>query len=177
MTSPFGGSGRRGVQSVTGRVAGQRSESDAGAEAFYRLSKRLKEVGGTGKGSLRNEMSKALKQAAKPLPNAVKEAAGRRFPQRGGLAKVMSKRTPRVVTRTGALTAGVRIQDSKSDPRMNAQGRIYHPVFGRAGSDAVQIVPEVKGYFDETLRDEAPEVRDAVAEVLEDYATRLLKGV
>lgn len=171
-----GGSGRRGVQSVTGHLSGGGSEIDAGAQAFYELSKRLKEVGGTGKGSLRNEMTKALKQAAKPLPQVVKKAAGERFPEAGGLAKIMAKRTPRVVTRTGATTAGVRIQDKKTDPRMNSQGRIYHPVFGRKGSDAVQIVPEVEGYFDETLRDEAPEVRGEIVDVLADYAARIVKG-
>jgi len=153
------------------------SESDAGARAFYELSRRLKEVGGTGRGSLRNEMTKALKQAAKPLPKAVKDAAADRFPKRGGLNKVMAKRTPKVVTRTGATTAGVRIQDKKTDPRMNAEGRIYHPVFGRTGSDAVQFEPRVKGYFDDTLQNEAPEVRDAVVEVLEDFARRLVRGL
>lgn len=177
MTSPIGGSGRRGVQSVTGRITGAQSELDQGAQAFYELSKRLKQVGGTGKGSLRNEMHKAVKQAAKPLPKAVKDEAAKRFPKRGGLNKVMSKRTPRVVTRTGAQTAGVRIQDRKTDPRMNAQGRIYHPVFGRPGSDAVQIEPGVKGYFDEPLRDAAPQVRDEIVEVLTDYAQRIVKGV
>jgi len=172
-----GGSGRRGVQSVTGHVSGAQSESDSGARAFYELSKRLKEVGGTGKGSLRNEMNSALKKAAKPLPNAVKEAAGNRFPKRGGLSKIMAKRTPKVVTRTGATTAGVRIEDKTTDPRMNSQGRIYHPLFGRPGSDVVQIVPGVKGYFDETLEGKAPEVRDEVVSVLEDYARRLVQGL
>lgn len=172
-----GGSGRRGVQSVTGRISGARSELDAGAQAFYELSKRLKQVGGTGKGSVRNEMHNALKKAAKPLPKKVKDAALERFPQRGGLNKVVAKRTPKVVTRTGATTAGVRIQESKTDPRMNSQGRIYHPVFGRKGSDAVQIAPGVKGYYDETLSDAAPEVRDAVVGVLEDFAKRLVQGL
>lgn len=172
-----GGSGRRGVQAVTGHISGSRSESDAGAQAFYELSKRLKQVGGTGKGSLRNEMNAALRKAAKPLPKAVKDAARDRLPKRGGLNEIVAKRTPKVVTRTGATTAGVRIQDKTTDPRMNAQGRIYHPVFGRTGSDAVQIAPEVKGYFDDTLRDEAPRVRDDVVEVLEDFAKRLVRGI
>lgn len=170
-----GGSGRRGVQSFTGRVSGARS--DAGARAFYELSKRLKEAGGTGKGSVRNEMMSALKKAAKPLPNAVKQEAADRFPKGGGLSAIMAKRTPKVVTRTGVKTAGVRIQDKGTDPRMNAQGRIYHPVFGRPGSDAVQIVPEVKGYFDETLDGKSPEVRDAVTDVLEVFAKRLVQGL
>lgn len=165
------------MQSVTGHISGARSESDAGAQAFYELSRRLKEVGGTGKGSLRNEMASALRRAAKPLPQAVKNAARERFPKRGGLNEIVAKRTPKVVTRTGATTAGVRIQDKTTDPRMNAQGRIYHPVFGRSGSDAVQIAPAVKGYYDETLSNEAPEVRDAVVDVLEDFVRRLVKGI
>ncbi len=133
-----GGSGRRGVQSGTGRISGARSENDAGAQAFYELSRRLKEIGGTGRGSLRSELNKALKQAAKPLPQAAKKAARDKLPRQGGLNEVVAKRTPKVVTRTGATTAGVRIQDKKTDPRMNAQGRIYHPVFGRPGSGVVQ---------------------------------------
>jgi len=184
VTSPIGGSGRRGVQSVTGRISGSSTSSDQGARAFYELSKRLKEVGGTGKGSLRNEMQKAVKQAAKPLPKAVKAAAARDLPQRGGLAKHVAKRTPSVVTRTGIQTAGVRIQDKKSDPRMSTQGRVPHPVFGRRGKPknggknfVVQDVPEARGYFDETIRDRAPQVADDITDVLADYAGRLLKGL
>jgi hypothetical protein len=164
------------VQSVTGHISGSRSESDAGATAFYELSKRLKEAGGSGRGSLRSEMHKAVKKAAKPLPKAVKDAAREKLPKRGGLNRVIAKRTPSVTTRTGATTAGVRIQDKKTDPRMSTQGRIYHPVFGRSGSDVVQIQPEIKGYFDETLKDEAPEVRDAIVEVLADFAQQITKG-
>ena len=170
-----GGSGRRGVQSVTGRLSGSSSYSAAGAQAFYELSKRLKEAGGTGKGSLRSEMNKALRQAAKPLPQAVKKKAGEVFPEKGGLAKIMAKRTPKVITRTGIKTAGVRIQDKGTDPRMNAQGRIYHPLFGRKGSDVVQFVPAIKGYFDETLAKEAPEVRADVIDVLAEYAQKLTR--
>jgi len=172
-----GGSGRRGVQSVTGRVSGARSEMDAGAQAFYELSKRLKQVGGTGKGSLRSEMTKALKQAAKPMPKAVKDAAREQFPKRGGLNNVVAKRTPKVVTRTGATTAGVRIQEPKSDPRMNSQGRIYHPLFGRKGSDVVQIAPGVKGYFDEATEGKSPEIRAEVTAVMVEFAQRLIRGV
>lgn len=176
MTGPVGGSGRRGVQSVTGRTSG--GPSVGGGDEFYRLSKRLKEVGGTGKGSLRSEMNAAIRKAAKPLPQAVKKAAADKFPQRGGLAKIMGKRTPRVTTRTGAKTAGVRIQDRRTDPRMNSEGRVYHPVFGRwLPNQRPQIVPKTEGYFDETLRDEAPEIRDEVIAVLEDFAARIVKGI
>lgn len=174
MTSPVGGSGRRGVQSVTGRVSGARSELDVGAQAFFELSKRLKVVGGTGKGSLRNEMTNAVKRAAKPLPQAAKNAALARLPKRGGLNQIVAKRTPKVVTRTGLYTAGVRVQDSKTDPRMNGQGRIYHPLFGRPGSDVVQILPTIRGYFDDAMQDEAPRVREEIKAVLTQFAQRIV---
>lgn len=176
------GSGRRGVQSFSGRVSGGGSQVDAGARAFYELSKRLKEVGGTGKGSLRNEMNRALRQAAKPLPKAVKAAAREELPKSGGLNERIAKRTPSVVTRTGVKTAGIRVQDKKTDPRMSTRGRIPHPVFGRRGKPknggknfVVQVFPKAMGYFDETLRDSAPQVRGDVVEVLEGFAKRLTR--
>jgi hypothetical protein len=181
MPSPYS-TGRRGVQYGTGHISGSRSQSDAGARAFYELSKRLKEVGGTGKGSLRNEMQKALKRAAKPLPQAVKAAAREQLPKGGGLNDRVAKRTPTVSTRTGATTAGVRIQDKKTDPRMSDQGRIPHPVFGRRGKAknggrnfVIQVAPKVQGYFDETLREKAPDVRQAVVDVLADYAKQIAR--
>lgn len=176
MTSPIGGSGRRGVQSVTGRISGA-GELDAGARAFYELSKRLKQAGGSGKGSIRSEMHKAVKQAAKPLPKKVKDEARRRFPQSGGLNRVMAKRTPKVVTRTGVQTAGVRIQDKSTDARVNEQGRVWHPVFGRRKPGKIQEIPAVEGYFDEPLRESAPQVRDEIVDVLADFAQKLVRGI
>lgn len=173
MTSPIGGSGRRGVQSVTGRVAGSGSVRVEGADAFYKLSKRLKEVGGTGKGSLRSEMNAALRKAVKPVVPKVKEAARAKLPKGGGLNEAIAKRTPRVVTATGAKTAGIRVQDKKTDPRID-QGRVYHPVFGRKPG-VVQQVPEAKGYFSETIEGEAPAVRDDVVDVLVDFAQRIAR--
>lgn len=144
-----------------------------GADAFYRLSKRLKEVDGTGAGSLRNEMNKALKAAVRPVVPKVKEAARSKLPKRGGLNERIAKRTPAVVTATGAKTAGIRIQDKRTDPRIN-DGRIYHPVFGRTPG-VVQQFPGARGYFDDTIEREAPAVRDDVVEVLVDYAKRLTR--
>lgn len=144
-----------------------------GADAFYRLSKRLKEVGGTGKGSLRNEMNKALKAAVKPVVPKVKEAARSKLPKSGGLNERIAKRTPKVVTATGVKTAGIRIQDKSTDPRIN-QGRVYHPVFGRTPG-VVQQVPEARGYFDETIEREAPAVRDDVVDILVDFARQIAR--
>jgi hypothetical protein len=167
-----GGSGRRGVQSVTGRVSGGGARVE-GADAFYRLSKRLKEVGGTGKGSLRNEMNTALKKVVKPVVPKVKEAARAKLPKAGGLNERVAKRTPKVVTATGVKTAGIRIQDKTTDPRIN-QGRIFHPVFGRRPG-VVQRFPRAGGYFDKTIERQAPAVRNDVVEVLADFAQRITR--
>lgn len=172
---PSYSTGRRGVQ--YGSTSAQaKGFSVQGANDFLAISKKLKAAGGTGKGSVRNEFHSAIKKAAKPLAQAVPKAAEAKFPHKGGLNKVMAKRKPNVVARTGAKTAGVRLQDKRTDPRMNSQGRIYHPLFGRKGSDVVQIAPEVKGYWDETLREGAPEIQAEVREVLTDWTLRIIRG-
>lgn len=146
-------------------------------DALLELSKRLKQAGGSGRGSLRSEMHKAVKKAAQPLPKAVQEEAGRRLPQRGGLAKEIAKRKPKVSLRTGMRTGGVRIRDDKTDRRINDQGRIAHPVFGRPRSTVVQFHPGSKGYFSEPLEAAAPQIRDDITDVMADFAQRLLRGI
>ena len=177
MTSPFS-TGRRGVQfggglsqqglGVFGQAAGVK-----GADNFLKLSKALKEAGKTG---LRKELHRAVSQAAKPLVPKVRESARDRLPKGGGLNERIARKPYRAQTRTGATTAGVRIVGTKVDPRINAQGRVAHPVFGRSGSTVVQTVPGAKGYFDEPLRGSAPQVRADVVSVLEQFADRIVKG-
>jgi hypothetical protein len=78
----------------------------------------------------------------------------------------------------------VRIVGTKVDPRINNQGRVFHPVFGRKGQAAnggvnavVQQVPGAKGYFDETLTQSGPKIRVEVVTVLNEFAQRLTRGV
>lgn len=149
------------------------SDSVRGAEDFLALSRRLKAAGET---ELRKELHKAVGAAAKPLIPKVKAAAQDKFPQRGGLANRMARKPLRAQTRTGALTAGVRIVGSKVDPRMDESGRISHPVYGRK-PNVVQNVPGVAGYFSETLEKAGPEIRGDVLNVLEDFTQRITKGL
>lgn len=169
MTSPFN-TGRRGVQ-YGGGLGG--AASVTGAEDFLALSRRLKAAG---RGDLRRELNKAMSGAAKPLIPKVKQAAQQNLPQRGGLATRIARKSYRAQTRTGATTAGVRIVGSKVDPRIDQQGRVAHPVFGRPGSMVVQQVPAAKGYFSETLSQEGPQVRDELVKTLEQWADRLVRG-
>lgn len=170
MTSPFS-TGRRGVQ-YGGRVAGtDRAKSVKGAEDLLKLSKRLKAAGQT---ELRKELHKAMRGAAKPIVPKVREAAREQLPKSGGLNERIARKPYRSQVRTGAKTAGVRITGSKVDPRIN-EGRVYHPVFGRRPG-VVQQVPAAKGYFDDTIREQAPEVRDELRRVLEVWTQRVVRG-
>lgn len=178
MASPYS-TGRRGVQyGATG--AFQRAGSIKGADDFLKLSKKLKEAGDKG---LRNEFHAAMRQAAKPLIPKVRAAALRDLPKQGGLNERVAKKKYTAQTRTGAKTAGVRITGSKVDPRIN-EGRVWHPVFGRKGkpkkeggkNSVIQNIPSADGYFDDTIRDSAKEIREDMRAVLAAWTERLARG-
>lgn len=155
-----------------------RARSAKGTSDFRALSKALKDAGETG---LRKELHKVMRDAAKPVIPKVRAAARESFPKAGGLAERMAKKPIRSTVRTGNATAGVRIQGTKVDPRINDEGRIAHPVFGRTGRPAnggrntvVQSVPEVRGYFDKTISDQAPQVQRDVLDALGDFINRFV---
>lgn len=143
-----------------------------GARDFVAVSKYLKAAG---QGGLRKEFHKTVRDAAKPLIPKVRQAARERGPKQGGLNERLAKKPYRVQTRTGTKTAGVRIVGTKVDPRINNLGRIQHPVFG-SKKRVVQYVPEVKGYFDETLAESGPAVQADVVRAMDEWTRRLLRG-
>lgn len=147
----------------------QNARSTKGAEDFLRLSKAMK-------GSapeLRKELNKALRTAAKPIIPKIRQSARSNLPREGGLNERFAKKPLRAAVRTGEKTAGVRIQGTKTDPRVNAQGRVAHPVFGRPRSTVVQQVPSAVGYFDRPAQDSAPQVRSELVAVLADFKKQL----
>ncbi len=124
-----------------------------GADALLGLSRRLRQAGQT---ELKREMSKALRDAGKPLIAKTREAARQELPQRGGLARHYARVPQRVQVRTGAQTAGVRIVIPRGQRRGITDGRLRHPVFGHQDR---QVVQQVSGtWWDETLEREAPGV-------------------
>lgn len=155
-----------------------RARSTKGTSDFLALSKALKQAGETG---LRKELHKVMRDAAKPVIPKVRDAARESFPSKGGLNERMAKKPFRSAVRTGNATAGVRIQGTKVDPRINNEGRIVHPVFGRTGKAAnggknavVQSVPDARGYFDQTISDQAPGIRNDVLNALGDFVNRFV---
>jgi len=152
-----------------------------GAEDFLALSKALKAAGQT---ELRKALHKGMASAAKPLLPKIRQSARDRAPKAGKLNERLARKPYRAQARTGAATAGVRIVGGKVDPRMNALGRVYHPVFGRKGKAAnggrnavPQTVPELRGYFDEPIRESEREIRGDLIRALEDFKNSLVRGV
>lgn len=148
------------------------SDSIRGAEDFLALSKALKEAG---RSSLRTELNAELRKTGKPLIAKTRAAALSELPQSGGFAAMVAKEPQRVQVRTGAATAGMRIVVGKrrGGARAANDGEIRHPVFktGRFVNQAVE-----PGWFDETLRREAPAVAKRAIEVaLESIAEKVVK--
>ena len=143
-----------------------------GAEDFLKLSKALKHAGRT---ELRKELTSSLKRTAKPLIGKTREEARRRLPQKGGLAKRVAKAPQRIQVRTGAKTAGVRVVVGKSNSgaRGANKGVIRHPVFGNRKVWVNQSVPP--GWFDDPLRESAPEVRRGLEKAIESIADKVVR--
>lgn len=140
-----------------------------GAEDFFKLSKRLKMAGELG---MRKELHRGMRGAAKPLIPKVKAAALRTLPRRNGLNERIAGKKYAAQVLTGITTAGVRITGAKVDPRINNEGRVFHPVFGRRPGE-IQMVPAAKGYFSDTIADSAPDIRDDLKNVVQGYLDQL----
>lgn len=140
-----------------------------GAEDFYRLSKALK---GAGRGDLRKELNKALRDATKPLIADTRSATSR-LPQSGGLADIIRK-TPQTVKVATGKNPGVRITvgGKGGAARTTEQGFVRHPVYGRGGF-VRQSVPS--GWFSEPLNEGADVVRPRLIDAIDAMADRIVR--
>lgn len=142
-----------------------------GADDFLKLSKGLKEAGRTG---MRRELNKRIRKAGKPAIAAVKDAARAGFPQRGGAGAFFAAKSATIVAATGK-DPGIKVRFAKADERLDTQGRLSHPVFGRPGSRAVtQIKP---GVLSEGFQSVAPEVRREVEKAIDSVLDDIVRGV
>lgn len=147
-----------------------------GADDFLRLSKALKATGRTG---LRNDLNKAMKAAAKPMIADVRQAFRDELPARGQLGAFMAKKRTTIVTRTGR-DPGVGVSVAKTDPRLESEGRLAHPVFNRrrANGKRVYVVQRIQpGLVGRQVEESAPDVRGALERALEDMAERIIREV
>lgn len=157
--------------------------ADKGADEFFRLSKALKE---SGQKEVRKQLHKGMRDAAKPLVAEAKKAAAEApIPARGGLRARIARTTFRAQVRTGATTAGVRITAPGkfvTVKLLNRYGRVRHPVHAdpsktrREWAWVNQEVPEAKGWFDDAMREHAPEVRDDVVKAMRAVPARIARA-
>jgi hypothetical protein len=103
-----------------------------GADELNRVARKLKEAGDKG---LRKELYSGLQRATKPIRADVQRSLATVLPQRGGLARKMSR--ARVTTKIRTSNRNTRLRIEVSSPRGEDidvkamdRGRLRHPVFG-----------------------------------------------
>jgi hypothetical protein len=146
----------------------------AGAEQLKVLGAELRAQGEEGK-VFRRQLLAAIRTAAAPAPEAVKESARRTLPHGGGLNEFIATSRISVRNRLTGKGVGVRIVGTKSggknghDLEAIDAGRVRHRVFGRwvKGIPTQEVEP---GFFTKPLEETSPKVTLAVLGAI--YATR-----
>jgi len=150
-----------------------------GADDLRALSKRIRTV--TNPKQVRKDLTKGLREGAKPAAARVKAAALALPDTPGnkstGLRRKMARATS-VQVRTGGNQAGVavrlsraRMGDQAALPKVTNKGSWRHPVFGDRNTWVVQA--SRRGWFDEANRQSAKDVRASVKKVIDDIEKRL----
>lgn len=144
-----------------------------GAEQLGRLAKRLKDAGDKG---LQRELYAAIARAMKPLRARLPDSARSTLPRRGGLGELVAKSQFRTVRRSGARTAGVRLQAKNPNLQLRKidDGKVRHPVFAREGRPRVWVVqPVTPGWFTKPAEEDAPLARAEIEHAMQDIAERI----
>lgn len=143
-----------------------------GAEQLGDLARRMR-AEGEAKQGLKRELTAGITRATKPLRAKAKQEAKSRLPQSGGLAAVVSKAAITSRVRTGR-DPGVVIQARGDAARSADRGFVRHPVFGnREVWVTTKVAP---GWFTDTMRGGAPEVRKEVLIAMRRVSIRIKKG-
>lgn len=144
----------------------------SGAEDFLKLSKALKAAGRT---ELRKELTKGLREGAKPLIPITREAAREMLPKHGGLNERVARAPQRVAVKTGG-DPGVKLVAGKSGSGARAAdaGVVRHPTFGnRAAFRATRVRP---GWFTNTAEQHVGEVLPALEKAVEAVIDKVVRG-
>lgn len=143
------------------------------AHEIEALARRLKEAG---RGDLRKELLRGIRQASKPTVLAIKARARERLPSSGGLADRIARSSMGTRTRLGGKSVGVQIyaRNAYNLRRIN-QGIVRHPVYGNRNAWVTQRVEP--GWFDDPILERLDDVRDEIARVIEDVAAKLTAGL
>lgn len=130
------------------------------------IAVRLREAGD---GALFNSVRAEIRAAARPLVDAVHEAALEKLPKSGGLNEYVAAQHVTISTRTGPRTAGVRLTGPRK-MRSGGQtdsGYVRHPVFGDAEVWRSTEYPPMAGWWTDTLAARSPEVTARIGGVID----------
>ena len=155
-----------------------------GGEEMARLGRAMralsKENAGAAK-TLRSELRKGVKEAAKPVVKAGKDAARDELPHRGGLNEYVARSRFSITATTSARSARVRLKVGRKkedgggevDLRALNRGKIRHPIFGTDSWVAQAIKPEViSGAFSR----KAADIQGDLLRVIDDIIQRIKKA-
>lgn len=153
-----------------------------GADQLRVMARRIRQVGDPRQ--VRKDLTKGLKDGAKPAADRVKAAAMAlpARPGRGtGLRRRMAAATS-VQVRTGGRDPAVAVRISRARmgaqaalPKVTNEGHWRHPVFGNRGRWVVQR--SQPGWFDNAARSGAPAVRTELQKVLDDMERKLSRRI
>lgn len=125
-------------------------------------------------------VKKGLAKVGPPAKRAVRTAAEKKLPHRGGYAGVMARALRvRVAVDTGYTTAGITLvtyavgQRQRRDVPAINQGRLRKKTFGHTKRWVTQRVPA--GFWDDAMDLTSEDAYKRVRDVL-DETTRILKG-
>ncbi len=165
-----------------------------GSAQLKAVAAQIKAAGDKGLGK---ELSVALRHAAKPVQESIKESLVATMPERGGYRATVSKSVRfRVNVRAGSRSGTVRIltfahgkAENRDLPRLD-KGELRHPVFGRSrtvrdkgSGTGYKRVPSpwavtkvVPRFFERGTRSADEHAEKELLVVLDRFADRLAKG-
>ena len=138
-----------------------------GSEDLARLAKALKEAG---RNDLRKELLKGVRESGASTVLEIRDSALRNLPRRGGLAEKVAAEKASLRATYGGSAARVSIR-RKRGRGLNA-GRLRHPVYGNRENWVQQKVDA--NWFDDPIRDAAPDIRRRLQAVLDRIADRVV---
>lgn len=146
------------------------------SEEIRDFARDLRAAGGD---ALVKDMLKGFKLGAKQVTVETRKVALSQLPQRGGLARLVSKAPQRVQARAGNTTASVAVivsgRKKGSGASQADDGRVRHPVFNRTNASGRRVFAVTKvrpGWFTRTAEFFGPEVQAEISKALDDTARR-----
>jgi hypothetical protein len=140
-----------------------------GAAKLHTVATELKELGD---GKLRRELGKAIRDAAKPMKDAVHESFLSKLPKRGGLNQLVARATISTAIKNGSRSAGVQLKAVNANASLKSidAGSVRHPVFGRRAWVSQKVTP---GSFTDPVTEHTPAVQAAVIKALDEMTSKI----